>query len=157
MKFIDEVNITVASGNGGPGCVSFRRETKVPRGGPDGGDGGKGGDIVLKANSRLNSLLDLRFKKKYQAGNGLPGHGSKSSGQDGENLVLEVPPGTVVKDQFRRHAFPLQFAGKGQSKNAADIRQQGIFPRLSSLPRCALVYPKTGLERDAAARGRATE
>ena len=65
MKCIDEVNITATSGHGGRGCISFRRETGVPRGGPDGGDGGKGGDVVFVANPRIHSLLDLRFKKVY--------------------------------------------------------------------------------------------
>lgn len=97
MKFIDEVKIIIASGNGGPGCVSFRREAMTPRGGPDGGDGGKGGDLVLKVAHNLNSLVDYRPNKKYAAKNGLPGEGANRSGPDGENLVLKVPPGTVVR------------------------------------------------------------
>ena len=98
MKFIDEVNIRVASGKGGPGCVSFRRESMVPRGGPDGGDGGKGGDVVFKVNPALNSLMDLRYKKVYRAKNGQQGRGSISFGADGEDLLIQVPPGTVIKD-----------------------------------------------------------
>ena len=105
MKFIDEVNIRVASGKGGPGCVSFRRECMVPRGGPDGGDGGKGGDVVFVVNSALNSLLDLRYKKIYQAQNGQPGRGSLSSGSDGQDLVIQVPPGTVIKDITGQHVL----------------------------------------------------
>ncbi len=97
MKFIDEVTISVASGNGGPGCVSFRRESGVPRGGPDGGDGGKGGDVIFRVNPQVSSLLDLRYKSKYRAGNGLPGQGANRSGQNGDNLVIEVPPGTLVR------------------------------------------------------------
>ncbi|MCB9027290.1 MAG: GTPase ObgE, partial [Bdellovibrionaceae bacterium] len=100
MKFIDEVNILVASGNGGPGCVSFRREFRAPRGGPDGGDGGKGGDVVFKVNSALNSLMDLRYSKVYRAANGSPGMGSQCSGSDGQDLVIQVPPGTVIKDKL---------------------------------------------------------
>ncbi len=99
MKFIDEVHITVKSGKGGPGCVSFRRESHVPRGGPDGGDGGKGGDVIIQVNNQLSSLLDLKFKTKYSAKNGLPGSSNKKSGQNGADLVLDVPPGTLVKDK----------------------------------------------------------
>lgn len=97
MKFIDEAEITVTSGNGGPGCISFRREDMVPRGGPDGGDGGRGGDVILIADSQITSLLDLKFKKKYVAGNGLPGTSSLCSGKDGADVVIKVPKGSVIK------------------------------------------------------------
>jgi len=99
MKFIDEVRITVSSGNGGPGKVSFRREAMVPRGGPDGGDGGAGGDVIIEVDSRLHSLLDLRFQKSYSAQNGAPGEHRNCAGKDGEDLVLTVPPGTIIKDE----------------------------------------------------------
>lgn len=99
MKFIDEVSITVISGKGGEGKVSFRREAMVPRGGPDGGDGGKGGDVIFRVNSRLHSLLDLRFQKVYRAQDGEPGQGRNRSGKKGEDLVLTVPPGTLIKDE----------------------------------------------------------
>lgn len=99
MKFIDEVNIRVASGNGGPGCVSFRREFMTPRGGPDGGDGGKGGDVIFRVHDGLNSLIDLRYKKVYQAQNGQPGMGSLCTGSDGDDLIIKVPPGTLIKDK----------------------------------------------------------
>lgn len=98
MKFIDEVRITIASGRGGPGCVSFRREAMEPRGGPDGGDGGKGGDVILRTSKHLNSLVDFRSKKKFAARNGLPGEGSKCSGANGEDLILNVPEGTILRD-----------------------------------------------------------
>ena len=97
MKFIDEVTISISSGRGGPGCVSFRRESMMPRGGPDGGDGGKGGDVVLKATKHLNSLMDFKPHKKYYAPNGQPGGSANCSGQDGENLVLVVPEGTILR------------------------------------------------------------
>jgi GTPase len=99
MKFIDEVNITVISGKGGPGSVSFRREAMVPRGGPDGGDGGKGGDVIIRTDSRLHSLLDLRFQKVYKAQDGEPGEQRNRSGKKGEDLILTVPPGTLIKDE----------------------------------------------------------
>jgi len=97
MKFIDEVHIQVSSGKGGAGAVSFRREALVPRGGPDGGDGGKGGDVILRVDPRLHSLLDLRFRTQYKAQDGEPGGKQNRSGKKGENLVLSVPPGTLVK------------------------------------------------------------
>ncbi|MDL2268491.1 GTPase ObgE [Desulfosarcina sp. OttesenSCG-928-A07] len=96
MKFIDEVRITVQSGNGGPGCVSFLREKYVPRGGPDGGNGGRGGDVILKAVSGRRTLYHLRFQKLYKAKNGSPGQGRNCSGGSGDDLVIEVPQGTLV-------------------------------------------------------------
>lgn len=98
MKFIDEVKVTIASGRGGAGCVSFRREAMEPRGGPDGGDGGRGGDVILKASKHLNSLVDFRNNKKYAAKNGLPGMGSNCFGGQGEDLILNVPEGTILRD-----------------------------------------------------------
>lgn len=98
MKFIDEITFTVASGKGGPGKVSFRREALVPRGGPDGGDGGRGGDVIFRVNSTLNSLIDLRFRRDYRAQDGEPGGIQNQAGSDGNDLILEVPPGTMVKD-----------------------------------------------------------
>lgn len=98
MKFVDEVTIEVASGRGGPGAVSFRREKFVPRGGPDGGDGGRGGHVIFRTSTRLHSLLDLKFKRKYAAGNGEQGGAANCSGSDGQDLILEVPPGTVIKN-----------------------------------------------------------
>lgn len=97
MKFIDEVKITISSGRGGPGCVSFRRESLLPRGGPDGGDGGKGGDVILRTSKHLNSLVDYKPNKKYAAESGEPGSGANCSGQNGEDLILTVPEGTVVR------------------------------------------------------------
>lgn len=98
MKFVDEVTITVRSGKGGAGAVSFRRESMEPRGGPDGGDGGRGGNVVFRASDRLNSLLNYRYKSKYAADNGQQGGAANRSGLSGEDLILEVPLGTVVRD-----------------------------------------------------------
>jgi GTP-binding protein len=97
MKFVDEVSITVRSGKGGAGAVSFRKESMAPRGGPDGGDGGRGGHVIFRVHPQLNSLLNYRFKNKYFAQDGQPGKGRNMSGPHGEDLILEVPPGTVVK------------------------------------------------------------
>lgn len=97
MKFIDEVKISVASGKGGPGAISFRRESMAPRGGPDGGDGGKGGDAVLVVNKNLNTLVDYKSNKKYAAKDGNPGTGMNCTGHNGEDLIMEVPEGTLVR------------------------------------------------------------
>jgi GTPase len=98
VKFIDEVIITVQSGDGGKGCVSFRRERFIPKGGPDGGDGGKGGDVILKATLRKRTLYHFKFKKHFKAENGKGGGGNQRTGKNGEDLMLEVPVGTLVKD-----------------------------------------------------------
>jgi GTP-binding protein len=94
--FIDEANITVHSGKGGDGIVHFRREKYVPRGGPDGGDGGKGGDVVLVVSPHLNTLYAFQRTKKFQASNGSKGGVNNQTGRSGENLEIQVPPGTVV-------------------------------------------------------------
>jgi len=99
MKFIDLAHIRVSSGKGGPGCVSFRREKYVPRGGPDGGDGGRGGDVILRATANLNTLLDFKYLDHYEAENGRPGMGRDRKGRDGETLEIPVPVGTVVMDR----------------------------------------------------------
>ena len=94
--FVDEVEIEVAAGDGGRGCVSFRREKFVPRGGPNGGDGGHGGSVYLEASSHLNTLVSYRFDKSFRARRGAHGQGSNKTGASGSDLVLGVPPGTVV-------------------------------------------------------------
>ena len=96
--FIDEALITVRAGRGGDGICSFRREMFVPRGGPDGGDGGHGGNVILTASHRLTTLLDFRYQKHYQAENGKPGGGSNCTGRTGADVIVTVPVGTVVYD-----------------------------------------------------------
>ncbi len=98
MRFVDYAVIHVKAGEGGRGCVSFRREKYVPRGGPDGGDGGQGGDVIFVAEGELNTLLDFRYRKDYAAEAGRNGMGKKMHGRDGEDLVVPVPPGTLIKD-----------------------------------------------------------
>lgn len=97
--FVDRAKITIRSGQGGNGAVSFRREPYVPEGGPDGGDGGKGGDIVFTADGSLRTLMDFRYKRKYEAEDGQNGMKKKKFGRDGKDLVIKVPPGTVVIDE----------------------------------------------------------
>ncbi len=96
--FVDEVKITVQAGNGGDGCVSFHREKYVAAGGPDGGDGGKGGDIVFLVDDNMNTLIDFRYKRKYVADNGANGGPRNSFGKGAEDLVIKVPRGTVVRE-----------------------------------------------------------
>ncbi|MCX8056115.1 MAG: GTPase ObgE [Ignavibacteria bacterium] len=97
--FIDLVEIYVKAGNGGRGAVSFRREKYVPKGGPDGGDGGKGGDVIIMSDPNMSTLLDYRYKRKYIAPNGEHGMGALKTGKSGEDIILKVPVGTVVKDK----------------------------------------------------------
>ena len=96
MKFLDQAKIFIRSGNGGPGSVSFRREANVPYGGPDGGDGGRGGDIVAKCVNGLNTLIDFRYQQHFKAESGRPGAGRDKSGLSGKQLILRLPVGTQI-------------------------------------------------------------
>lgn len=98
MKFIDEAKIYVKAGDGGRGCVSFRREKYVPRGGPDGGDGGHGGDIVIRASRDRRTLLDLKYRQHHVAKHGGHGKGAKRTGRDSEDVMIAVPEGTVIRE-----------------------------------------------------------
>ena len=98
MKFIDEAKIEVAAGRGGNGAVSFRREKYVPRGGPDGGDGGRGGSVFALASENVNTLVEYRFVKRYQAQNGEKGHGSDRYGAGADDIELQMPVGTLIRD-----------------------------------------------------------
>jgi len=110
--FVDEVIIIVKSGKGGAGAVSFRREKYVPRGGPDGGSGGKGGDVIIKANERLKSLYHLKLKPYFRAEDGKPGGKKNKTGSSGKDCVIEVPLGTVVQE-------------KESNKIIADLKENG--------------------------------
>lgn len=135
MKFVDEARIHVKSGKGGPGAISFRREAKVPRGGPDGGDGGRGGDVVFVVDQNTNSLIEFQFTRNYFAQNGEPGRGQKQSGSDGETMRIHVPPGTLVKDEEGQLLYDLSDAtqefvflkgglgGKGNTYYKSSINQ----------------------------------
>src|SRR5262249_32706153 len=126
--FVDEAIISVKAGDGGNGCVAFRREKYVPRGGPSGGDGGRGGDVILQSSQQHNTLIHFRFNPEHKAGRGRHGEGSNRKGRDGENLILRVPVGCVVEDadtgeklfDFERpgQEFIVAHGGKGGRGNA---------------------------------------
>src|SRR5215472_407832 len=98
MKFIDEAEIVAIAGDGGNGCLAFRREKYVPRGGPSGGDGGRGGDVILRADERLSTLLDLKYRPILRAGRGEHGRGKEQYGRGGADEIVPVPVGTIVED-----------------------------------------------------------
>jgi len=107
MNFVDVAEITVSSGKGGDGHVSFRKEKFVPKGGPDGGNGGKGGSVIFKVDPHINTLLDFKYKRQYIAENGKPGGKSRKSGRDGKDMIIKVPQGTVIKDIDGNDIFDL--------------------------------------------------
>jgi GTP-binding protein len=96
--FVDEVDIWVKAGHGGRGCLSFHREKFVPKGGPDGGDGGRGGHVILEVDPQLSTLVDLRYRREYKAPKGGAGQGNNKHGKNAEDLIIRVPPGTLVQD-----------------------------------------------------------
>ena len=102
--FIDEARILVKAGDGGNGCVAFRREKFVPRGGPSGGDGGRGGDVVMQASQQHNTLIHFRYNPEHKAERGRHGEGSNCTGSDGKSIILKVPVGTTVFDARDRRA-----------------------------------------------------
>jgi len=112
MRFIDEVKIEVKAGNGGPGCSSMRREKYIPYGGPDGGDGGRGGHVILVASSEKNTLQELYLRKRIFAKNGHSGKGKKMHGRKAEDVIVKVPLGTVIKDEHGEILFDLTRDGQ---------------------------------------------
>jgi len=127
MDFIDEAKITIRSGHGGKGSVSFRREKYIPKGGPDGGDGGKGGNIIFKVNPNLSTLQDFKYRRHYLAKDGRPGDGQQKTGRSSEDLCVEVPLGTLIRDEKTgkllmdlhksHHTFIAAKGGKGGRGN----------------------------------------
>lgn len=141
--FLDYVKIFIKAGNGGNGAVSFHREKYVPNGGPDGGDGGNGGNIVFEADKNLNNLVDFKFKKHFRAENGMNGAGRNCTGKSGEDLVIKVPVGTVVKDTRTGEIvadlfeegdrFVALTGGRGGKGNARFAHAQRQAPGFSQL------------------------
>ncbi len=99
MSFIDEAKFFVKAGDGGNGCVSFRREKYVPKGGPDGGDGGRGGNVIIKASKKIHSLIDFRYRSHFKAEKGVPGKGKDMHGKKGKDCTMRVPAGSIIKDR----------------------------------------------------------
>ena len=113
MKFLDQAKIYVSSGNGGPGCTSFRREKYIEFGGPDGGNGGKGGDVYFEAIDTLNTLIDFRYTQHFRAKNGLHGQGSQKTGASADDLIIKVPVGTEILDEDKETVlFDITEAGE---------------------------------------------
>jgi len=141
VKFIDEAIITVQSGDGGSGCVSFRREKFIPHGGPDGGDGGKGGDVVFVATSGKRTLYQFRYRKQLKAKNGVYGQGRQKKGKNGEDLKIEIPIGTLVfnaetglliKDFVKAgEAFVIAKGGRGGLGNTRFKSSTNRSPRFA--------------------------
>ncbi len=139
--FTDEVVITIRSGRGGDGIVSFRREKYVPKGGPDGGDGGAGGDVIFVVDKRLRSLYELKLKKSFKAENGKPGQNKNRTGARGKDCIIYVPPGTVVKDKEtgeliadltgERDRFIVLKGGRGGYGNSRFATSVNRAPRIS--------------------------
>jgi GTP-binding protein len=136
--FVDEVDIHVAAGHGGAGAMSFRREKFVPRGGPDGGDGGHGGSVYIVASANLNTLLNFRFQKNFEAGNGANGAGSKRTGRSGADIELKVPVGTVVYERTPDEASepvasdkpdpPRKRGGRAKRDEPGELGERGERP-----------------------------
>ncbi|NUO64136.1 MAG: GTPase ObgE [Gemmatimonadaceae bacterium] len=137
--FIDRAVVRVEAGTGGSGCTSFRREHRVPMGGPDGGDGGRGGDIIVRADSNLATLLDYTYRDRWQAERGEHGKGANKTGASGESIVLPVPPGTVIRDsdtgelvgEVLEHGDEITVArgGRGGKGNAFFVTSTHQAPR----------------------------
>ncbi|MCS7172959.1 MAG: GTPase ObgE [Armatimonadetes bacterium] len=139
--FLDQARIFVRAGDGGAGCVSFRREKYVPKGGPDGGDGGKGGDVILRADEGLHTLVDFRYRRVFRAKRGEHGQGGNRTGRSAPDLIIPVPPGTVVRDartgevlaDLVRHGQEVVVArgGRGGRGNARFVTPTRRAPRFA--------------------------
>lgn len=137
--FVDQVKIQVEAGKGGDGCVSFRREKFVPKGGPDGGNGGKGGDVILKVDPNLRTLLDFRYRRVFRAKKGRPGEGRNRAGAAGEDLIIRVPPGTIIYDDVlneqivdlidANQEYVIAKGGRGGRGNATFATSTNQTPR----------------------------
>lgn len=139
--FIDNVKIRIKSGDGGNGCVSFRREKFVPKGGPNGGDGGKGGNVIFESDSSLYTLIDLRYRRNYKAGNGKHGMGGDKTGKNGKDVIIKVPCGSLIKDPLtnvvladlvnNNQTYQAARGGKGGRGNAHFATSTNQAPRFA--------------------------
>ena len=146
--FVDVVSITVKAGDGGNGCVSFHREKFVQAGGPDGGDGGRGGDVIFEASERMHTLMDFRFKRKFAAENGGDGMANRRTGKSGEPVVIEVPPGTVVREKATGKLL-LDLYEPGERKTLVKGGNGGFGNQHFATPtRQAPQFAKPGEKRD---------
>lgn len=137
--FVDYARITVIAGHGGSGCVSFRREKYIPKGGPDGGNGGRGGHVIFCVNPQLHTLQDMKYRKLYRAGNGRGGSGGQKTGKDGTDIIIPVPPGTVFRQEGEDtitadlveagDEFVAARGGKGGKGNAEFVTPTRQAPR----------------------------
>ena len=146
--FVDVVTITVKAGDGGNGCVSFHREKFVQAGGPDGGDGGRGGDVIFEASERMHTLMDFRYKRKFTAGNGGDGMANRRTGKSGESVVIEVPPGTVVREKASEKLL-LDLYAPGERKTLVRGGNGGFGNQHFATPtRQAPQFAKPGEKRE---------
>ena len=142
MKFIDQASIHIKAGSGGHGCIAFLREKFRPKGGPCGGDGGKGGDVAFKGNPNLNTLLDISLNKHYKAKNGEHGKGKNMHGKNGEDIIIEVPIGTIVKNSSTKQVivdiidenqcYIIAKGGNGGFGNARYKTKKQTAPRIAN-------------------------
>lgn len=134
MQFVDKARIVIKAGDGGDGCASFHREKFVTRGGPDGGDGGRGGNVVFVADSNMDTLLDFKFARFYRAENGEKGRAARSSGKNGQDLIIKVPVGTLVRD-VETGAIAADPERTRQEENSAArrARRQGQQPLCNAI------------------------
>ena len=146
--FVDVVTITVKAGDGGNGCVSFHREKFVQAGGPDGGDGGRGGDVIFEASERMHTLMDFRYKRKFSAENGGDGMANRRTGKSGEPVVIQVPPGTVVREKATGRLL-LDLYTAGERKTLVKGGNGGFGNHRFATPtRQAPQFAKPGEKRD---------
>ena len=147
-SFVDKARITIKAGNGGNGAVAFHREKYVAAGGPDGGDGGRGGDIVFVVDDNMSTLMDFRYKRKYVAGNGADGQGKRCSGKDGDSLYIRVPRGTLVRDTETGGIMHDMSDGKALrrgSRRQGRLGQQAFcHPDKAGPPFCKARSPRRG-------------
>ena len=147
MHFIDEATITVRSGDGGRGCVSFRREKFVPRGGPDGGNGGNGGSVLLEVSPHLSTLLDFRYRNLFKAKRGQHGMGKNMHGRSAPDLRIAVPPGTLVRDEGTGDTLADLVRQRGTAVHPGDNVGMGKDHTLFALIDGVVQYDRMGKDR----------